>query len=373
MLKPIVQPLCCGALYACRDLQLKLMKWLCDPAISAADIYEANLVPPRVPTQIEADWLWAFLQKIDTGQSLLARAQTLAAMPKADKILLQEWVNVISDLERQFQPSPPAWPVASPAISNVAWKAFRELMEAFFEKGLKGTNGIPYLPNGTPSAFGGVTYAQFVKAFRDAHRLNPTTGAREICVLCGGPLEDTPPVDHWVPESDYPLLSACANNLLVICDKCNRRPNKGDKPVYSIGLGNNTFDDWFHPYLRHANGSIQLDYKLQIFSIVCSSTNPTDTAKVTNLDKLLNFTDRWTREFKAEFIKQQSVLIERERRRLSSGQPRHTQDEVLAHLQTVQEDLLPTEPNYEVHNVLFSAMLEKSRLAAWQTELGLVL
>ena len=171
MLKPIVQPLCCGALYACRDLQLKLMKWLCDPAISAADIYEANLVPPRVPTQIEADWLWAFLQKIDTGQSLLARAQTLAAMPKADKILLQEWVNVISDLERQFQPSPPAWPVASPAISNVAWKAFRELMEAFFEKGLKGTNGIPYLPNGTPSAFGGVTYAQFVKAFRDAHRL----------------------------------------------------------------------------------------------------------------------------------------------------------------------------------------------------------
>lgn len=372
MLKPIHHLACTPALRACRRLQEHLAAWLCDVNVGLADIVKVNLMPPRVPTQIEADWLWAFLQCKFAKEPLLSRAQSVAAMSLANKGLLKDWVAAVSNLDRQFQPNPPAWPIVRPAIPDTDWQAFRELMEAFFEKGLKSSKGIPYLPNGTPSASGGLTYAQFVKAFRDAHQPTPTAGAREVCVLCGGPLEDSPPVDHWIAESSHPLLSACADNLLVICDQCNRRPNKGDKPVYSNGVVNNTFDDWFHPYLRHTNGGIQLDYELQTFSIVFSSTNPVDTAKVTNLNKLLNLTDRWTREFKAEFIKQQGVLIERERRRLNRGQPRHTQNEVLTHLQTVQEDLLPTEPNYEVHNVLCSAMLDTSRLAAWQTELGLV-
>ncbi|NJA06492.1 hypothetical protein HC024_12295 [Methylococcaceae bacterium WWC4] len=367
MLKPIIQPLCCGALHACRNLQVKLTEWLCDPANGATDITEVNLTPPRVPSQIEANWLWDFLQKIDAGKTLLERAQTLADMPMTDKQQLSNWTILVSNVASQFQQLPtPIWPVTRPAIPDTAWEAFKELMLAFYKKAFR--SGLPYLADGTPVATGGVNYTQFLKAFRNAHRLKPDPGAREVCVVCGGPLGQTPEVDHWIAESAYPLLSVCANNLLPSCGDCNSTSNKGTKSVHSGG----TFTDWFHPYFRHPNDRIRLDYDLQTHSITATATSPRDTVKVANLDKLFNLSNRWTREFKAEYSKQQEILLKRERRRINNGQARHSQAEVLSHLQTVKEDLLATEPHYEVHNVLCAAMLEQSRLAAWQTELGLV-
>lgn len=365
MLKPIHRVACSPALAACRRLQEHLVAWLCDVNVGPADIIQANLVPPRVPTQIEADWLLGFLQKIDAGQSLLVRAQTLAAMSPAEKSLLNGWIGVVSRLEKQFQPKPLAWPIVHPAISDTAWQAFKELMEAFYEKGFR--SGLPYLANGSPVANGGVTYAQFVQEFRNVHRLNLNPDAREVCVLCGGELKDIE-VDHWIAKSVYPLLSVCADNLLPICGECNSTDNKGAKAVHSKG----DFSNWFHPYWRHANSNIQLDYDLRGRSIICTQANPADAVKVDNLDKLLNLSKRWTREFKAEDAKQQGILIQRERRRINRGQARHTQKEILIHLQNVQDDLVPTEPYYEVHNVLCAAMLDQARLAAWETELGLV-
>jgi hypothetical protein len=368
MLKPINQPLCCGALNACRNLQVKLTQWLCDPAIGAADINVNNLTPPRVSSQIEAYWLWDFLQKIDAGKTLLERAQRLADMPITDKQLLNDWVNSVGNLVSQFQQTPlTIWPVTRPAIPDTAWEAFKELMLAFYKKAFRSA-ALPYLADGTPVATGGVNYTQFVEAFRNAHRLKPDPDAREVCVVCDGPLGQTPEVDHWIAESAYPLLSVCADNLLPSCGDCNSTSNKGTKAVHSNG----NFADWFHPYFRHPNDSIRLVYDLQTHSITAAATSPSERVKVNNLDKLFNLSERWTREFKAEYSKQQEVLLKRERRRVSSGHARHTQVEVLEHLQTVQEDLLATEPHYEVHNVLCAAMLEQSRLAAWQTELGLV-
>ena len=127
----------------------------------------------------------------------------------------------------QFQTPPPiAWPVERPGIDSTVWKAFKTLMEAFYEKGLR--SGLPYRLDGKPVASGGVNYKDFVKTFRDQHRLNPNPDAREVCVLCGGPLEDSE-VDHWIAKSAFPLLSVCANNLLPICGKCNSTSNKGEK------------------------------------------------------------------------------------------------------------------------------------------------
>lgn len=365
MLKPIHRITCSSALSACQRLMQALALWLCDPATNSASITQVNFKQPWLPSVIEADWLWEFLKRKLAEKPLLLRAHAVADMSLANKGLLNNWIAVVSNLERQFQPNPSAWPIANPAIPDAAWQAFRELMEAFYEKGFR--SGLPYAANGSPMTNGGVTYAQFVKEFRDTHRLNPNPDAREVCVLCGGELKDIE-VDHWVAKSVYPLLSVCADNLLPVCRECNSPDNKGAKAVHCQG----GFSDWFHPYRRHANGNIRLNYDLQKRSIISEPTNPTDAAKVANLDNLLNLSKRWTREFKAEYAKQQGVLIGRERRRLNRGLPRHTQNEVLTHLQTVKENLLPTEPNYEVHNVLCSAMLDTSRLMAWQTELGLV-
>lgn len=366
MLRPIVQPFCGAALHACRRLQEQLLAWLCDPAVSAGEITQANLQPTRVPTQIEADWLWHFLQKADGGRALLDRALVIAGMSLAEKAALRTWGQAVAALAFQFQPNPPAWPRSKPKIPDAAWQAFRELMEAFYRKGLR--SGLPYAANGTPVSSGGMTYAGFLRAFRAAHQLNPVAHAREVCVLCGGPLGQTPEVDHWIAVSAFPLLSVCADNLLPICGECNSTSNEGDQPVHTQGV----FDDWFHPYLRPGHGALHLDYVLQTQSITCAATDAADTARVTNLDKLLNLASRWTREFKAEYANQRSVLMKREKSRVDHGQTRHTQQEVRAHLQTVHDDLIPTKPFHEVHRLLCAAMLEQSRLAAWQTELGLV-
>ena len=364
MLKPISQPFCCGALNACLELQMHLLRWLCDPTTAAADVIQINLVPPRVPTQIEADWLWRFLY--GRKQTRLGQAKIIAGMSVAEKIVLLGWSNSVVAVADQFLPAPPAWPITLPAIPVPAWTAFKSLMEAFYERGLK--SGLPYLANGTPVAAGGVNYVSFVQAFRDAHRQNPDPNAREVCVLCGGPLGLTPEVDHWIAKSAFPVLSVCADNLLPICGECNSTVNKGEKNVHSVG----NFADWFHPYLRPANGAVSLGYVLPALSVKCTSTLPVDQPKVDNLNRLLNLADRWTREFKAEYAKQQNVLRGRERRRVQQAQARHTLAEVLAYVQQWQGDLPPSEPYHEVHQVLCAAMLEPARLAAWHSELSLV-
>lgn len=364
MLKAISQPFCCGALNACLNLQIHLLSWLCDPTTSSAAITQINLVPPHVPSQIEADWLWRFLYS--RKQTRLNQARTIADMSAAEKTALLDWSNSVLSVAAQFLPNPPAWPITPPVIPVPAWAAFKGLMEAFYERGLK--SGLPYLASGAAVATGGVTYASFAQAFRDAHRLNPNPNAREVCVLCGGPLGQTPEIDHWIAKTAFPLLSICADNLLPICGECNSTTNKGEKDVHSAG----SFADWFHPYLRPGNGALQLNYVLADLSVRCGATTPADQSKAAKLDALLNLSSRWTREFKAEYAKHQDVLIRREQRRLKGAQARHTQVEILSYVQQWLVDLAANEPHHEVHQALATALQEPSRLAAWHSELSLV-
>lgn len=364
MLKPIHRVACSPALAACQRLMQRFALWLCDPTTTAVRISQRGLQPPVLASAIEANWLWDFLQDVDGGQSLLSHAQTVAAMPTTQKASLAAWIQVVSALATQFQPAPTPWPINRPLASETDWRAFKALMEAFYKKGFRG--GLPYLPNGTPVMAGGVNYVDYVSAFRDAHRLNPAPHAREVCVLCGGPLGDTPHVDHWIIKSAFPLLSVCADNLQLICSICNEAPNKGQKPVHSVG----SFADWFHPYLRPGNGALQMSYVLPELSVRCSARHITDQPKAEKLDALLNLGSRWTREFKAEYARHQGALIRRERRRLQSAQPRHTQADIQFYIQQWQADLIASEPHHEVYQALATALQEPSRLAAWHSELA---
>ena len=364
MLKPITQPFCCGALNACLELQMHLLRWLCDPTTASADVTQINLVPPRVPTQIEADWLWNFLY--GRKQTRLSQAKVIAAMSIVEKTALLGWSNSVVAVFDQFLPAPQVWPITRPVIPASAWTAFKGLMEAFYDRGLK--SELPYLANGTPVAAGGVDYSSFVQAFRDAHRQSLDLNAREVCVLCGGPLGDTPHVDHWIIKSAVPILSVSADNLQLICCTCNEAPNKGDKPVHSSG----SFVEWFHPYLRPGTGALRLDYVLPELAVRCEATQPIDQPKADNLNFLLNLADRWTREFKAEYANQQDILRRREKQRVLRGQVRHSKPEIRAAVQQWLDDLSPIEPHHEVHQALCRAMLEHARIAAWHTELGLV-
>lgn len=366
MLKPIHHVACSPALAACQRLMQRFALWLCDPATTGALINQQRLQPPALATAIEANWLWDYLQRVDAGQSLLSRAQTVAAMPPAQKDDLVVWIETVSALFMQFQPAPNQWPINRPVASELDWNAFKALMESFYEKGFR--SGLPYLPDGTPTTAGGVSYADYVSAFRSEHRLSPTPHAREVCILCGGPLGDTPHVDHWIIKSAFPLLSVCADNLQLICSTCNEAPNKGDKPVHSNG----SFADWFHPYLRPGDGVLQLDYVLPDLSVRCFAATPDDQPKAARIDELLNLTSRWTREFKAEYAKHLGVLIRREKHRLQGAHARQTQVEILTYVQQWQADLAPSEPHHEVHRALAAALQEPTRLASWHSEIALV-
>ena len=201
--------------------------------------------------------------------------------------------------------------------------------------------------------------------FRNQHLLNTNPGAREVCVLCGGPL-GKPDVDHWIAKSAFPSLSVCADNLLPICGKCNSTSNKGESPVYNNG----SFDEWFHPYHRHANGSLSLDYVLHDMKVECKANQPGDQQKVINLDGLLNLSSRWTRRFKEEYIRHQGVLRQREQRRIKNGGERQTQADIRNYVQVWKDDLLSSEPHHEVHSLLSDALLEPIRLKSWATELS---
>lgn len=368
MLKPIHRVTCSPALSACQQLMTTLAIWLTEPGTTPAGITQQNMQPPRFPSAIEADWLWGFFQKVESGTSLLTHAQLIAEISDAEKATLQTWLTIVSDLPKQFQPaSPHNWPVARPGITSSAWSAFKRLMEAFYEKGFR--SGLPYRADGTPVASGGVNYKDFVETFRVRHRLSTTPYAREICVLCGGLLEDEDvEVDHWIAKSAFPLLSVCADNLLPICGKCNSSSNKGDKPVHNDG----SFDDWFHPYHRHANSRLYLDYALMVMKVECKATQPVDLPKVKNIDALLNLSKRWTRQFKAEYAKHSDKLRREEQKRIKKGLNRQTIADIQKYVQDWKKLLLPSEPHHEVHSLLSDALLEPSRLAAWATELNLL-
>lgn len=366
MLKPIHRVDCSDALAACQNLMQKLALWLCDVSMHGVDITEENC-RIQMPSAIEGDWLWGLLQRKECERPLLERAKHIADLSDADKLSLAAWVHSVSAVAAHFVHPPQANLPTDRPINKAAWAEFKSLMQSFYVKGFYQI-GLPYLANGSPTANEGLwlTYHQFVDMFRKKHRLNADPNSREVCVLCGGPLTQ-PAVDHWIREGAYPLLSVCADNLLPICGECNEAPNKGQKDVHGSGC----FSEWFHPYLRHANGQIRLNYDLHTLSISVLANNPIEAQMVANLDSLLNLSKRWTLEFKSEYIKQQGELKKREQLRKKQGKPSFTQIEIQYHIQTEQAVLLPTEPHHEVHSRLFSAILEQARLASWQVELGL--
>ena len=119
--------------------------------------------PPTLSSQIEANWLWEFLQKTKSEKKLIDRAKEISGMTAIEKRELTLWVQKVSNITTQFLPNPGAWPTCKPSIPLRKWSAYKELMIAFYDKAL--LSGLPYQPDGTSIARGGVTYASFVQDF----------------------------------------------------------------------------------------------------------------------------------------------------------------------------------------------------------------
>ncbi|MCP3142105.1 hypothetical protein [Pyxidicoccus xibeiensis] len=361
MLKPIHRVNCLPALAACQRLMQRFVLWLCDANVHGTDVTEANL-RAQMPSTIEGEWLCVLVavdQRSTTKtKKLLEDAKAIADLPAQEKQGLKQWVQAVANLSQHFTAAPPAaLPIDAPngwKKQGRQWTSFKALMVAFYEEGLR--DGLPYQSNGTPTADTTlrVTYKQFEREFRQAHRLDPHPDAREVCVLCGGELK-LPAVDHWVGKAAFPLLAVCADNLLPICGECNEAPQKGQRPVHADG----NFTDWFHPYHRHSSGALRLRYDEVAFAIRVDSNDPAHMLKVSNLDTLLNLGERWTREFKAEYRR-----VQREVEKLRKKQPGLTLDEVRLRLTDYRDRLSDAEPNVDVHRIVAETVLTPARLSA---------
>jgi hypothetical protein len=130
---------------------------------------------------------------------LLSSAQAIADLNAQQKQGLSEWIQVASQVAQHFSAKTSAsLPVVAPncwRVRDTDWRRFHTLMAAFYEESLK--NGLPYQSNGMPTDVDArrVSYDEFLRAFRQMHRLDPHPDAREVCVLCGDPLA-LPAVDH---------------------------------------------------------------------------------------------------------------------------------------------------------------------------------
>ena len=322
-----------------------------------------------MPSKIEAEWLNGFFEKTHESLLLRAAANTIADLSYIEKKALKDWIIACSSISRHFQPAPPntRLPIVQPfedyPKGDTKWIAFRTLMDAFYERGFR--EGLPYRADGKPTALKSerVTYETFRTEFLRAHQLSSDPFAREVCVICGAEMRK-PSVDHWVPKRAYPLLSVCADNLVPICGTCNEKPNKGSKAVHFNG----SFNDWFHPYNRHPRGVLHLEYQCSEFRLRVSSTDPDQSSRVENLNRLFKLEARWTREFKAEYCKVKKTMQQRKQV--------HFKDEKLS-LQMLHDwigewsdGLIESEPHFEVHKALSRALMDPVRMSVWLEELN---
>jgi len=368
MLKRIQKADCAPALEACQNLMKKFSLWLCQSNISAPDITLQSLRPPTLNSDIEANWLWAFLHKEAKGVQLIDLAKIVANMSNHRKVELRAWVNSVTNLNAQFQSPPIILPVAPLNIGDRNWNAYKELMLLFYSKGLHQA-GLPYRPNGLPTARSSeyLNYKDFKSDFLSKNKLVARDDTPNICVLCGDSMSQID-VDHWIYEAAYPILSICANNLLPICSPCNKRPNKGTKDVHTNG----DFSNWFHPYLRPGNSKFVLSYSIQPKSSVSMTPiNIQDTERVINIDELLDLTKRWTTKFKSEYRDKQDELRRLKDLRARKGRPSLSQQDVQERLEEERDTMVPHKAHYELKQLICNTILEKARLDAWKEELGL--
>jgi hypothetical protein len=352
VLKQIRKVPCWPGIQAAFDFQAKFAAWLCAPERHAGEVTHVGLLPVCGADCVR-DWLWDLLSLHVDRSCLVDDARRLAGLTPNEKASLAAWIEVAKDVRAQFSGDCRPWPVAP--RQHVGWPSFKRLMQAFYGKW--NARGVPFDAEGNAVVGDGITYAQFVKQFKEVH------GAR-TCVLCGGAL-GTPQVDHWIEKASFPLLSMSPENLLPICYECNRTGVKGAAPTFKQGDAA-AFAEWFHPFFRPGFGRFELRYaEVETTLRVCVQPNDiNDARRVENLNSLLSLQVRWT----SEFIAMYGELQKRIRRLIQVGRMTPTAEELHAELDREFNKLIPEEVHYELRSLMLRCSLEPARLDALVTE-----
>lgn len=295
MLHPIQLPDSHIALMRTVELQARLMDWICNPATTAADVTLVNL-SLREPDV--AEWLnwFAGLQDILPAMAYIADSQQ-------EKSAIKDWFKGSLRFAEHFDDTnaaPTAWPTPLPFPEPTAAHVSKLLLR-FYTAAYQGGNGLPYDSVGNPCERG-LKWEQYREAIRSAN-------FERVCPGCDGDLNAGEEFDHWIGKATYPSLSVCPENLVLLCHKCNSTGQKGTQPTYSAGAA--PFADWFHPWLRQAEGKFSLS--INGANVTLAENDPADAARIANLDRLLGLSGRWSDEATSQvgsFLTTLKVLLE---------------------------------------------------------------
>jgi len=351
MLRAIHQVNCWAGLQAGFDLQVTLARRLCDPVVSSENLTE-NGVKVLHTNPIVQTWLWRFLHPRRDQLRLLNAATAVADQPVNEKQSLLAWINVVVDIAAQFQANPQAWP--DPLKDLPQWSNFKTLMLGFYDK--LDSSGVPFDALGNATSTNKTTYSQFVSDYKALH------GDR-ICVFCEGPFIK-PQVDHWVDKASYPILSISPANLLPICSDCNEAPAKGSLDTFSPGESE-AFSDWFHPHHRTGVGYVDMEYHDRTLDIKAVTTDDDYQDHVENLDSILILSERWTKEYKAQYVELQKELQQYVDHKIIGA----NENDIQSRIAEKMIGLVDGSPHEKVRRLLYGCVQEPARLSSWAVEL----
>jgi len=331
MLHRINIPACRAQLEWIVQLQWRLLTALCQPDVKSQDI-TVDWVIAQSP-DLGHRWVTTFCSRKDQIDSIkrpmLQHMQAIAGLASADKQALVEAFEHDQQFHLAFEANssqPRRLRGLSSFQNQGAVEAVRGFFESFYAPNFYANAGYDI-----PQVDGSVVRFHRGEFFKHFQVANPQMC---VCPMCDGDWGE-PHVDHFYPKSQYPYLSCHPLNLVPICPTCNSPQNKGEKlPLTSDK--DDPMTDWFHPYLRSAQGSFQVRFERLADGTtpVLFSPDPQVQARLDNLEHLIKLNQRWRKALSREF---QVTLRRIEKRCKATGHPM-SKEELVAKLSEWAED-----------------------------------
>lgn len=109
-------------------------------------------------------------------------------------------------------------------------------------------------------------------------------------------------LDHWLCKTFFPQASVNFNNLVPICEKCNKRPVKGERIILDFPEGEAERSKSFYPYSVHSGFNITFsfdeipdssDLTTASFSLALEAVNPVENEIFKNWMSVFNIQERF--------------------------------------------------------------------------------
>lgn len=287
------------------DLQLKLLEGICNSEVCGSDI-AIPWVEASLPST-EPKWIVELCESYkEKNLTLLGYMQKIANFPVDIKqVLLSAFKHDLSVIEDFSQGKRPGRTMQSIRSFNKEQKdIIKNFFKLFYEPNFDKGKGFP------SSTINGNTVKFDRPKFADQFGRGNSV---KVCPLCDGGL-GLGQVDHFYPKSHYPFFSCHPLNLIPICKDCNMAPCKGEKPPIDQSVLVNQMEEWFHPIFeplanwrdvrnRPARTQFRLEFVREngINTPVLTSDDARTTARLANLNNLVNLQDRWRKELVNQF------------------------------------------------------------------------